>query len=101
MPEYKLRPGDPTLPNWNCKRCWRSNTLNPYESKDRHLAGIISHIKAKYVVLASPLFAASSVRLTLLPHLRRHDIDQPTDEDYYFGWSDGVPQFVHLDENRS
>jgi len=76
MPEYTLRPGDPGLSNWTCKRCWRSSTLSPYESKDKQLSGIIKHVKSK------------------------HEIDQPTGEDYFFSWSDGVPQFVHLNENR-
>jgi len=49
-PEYTLRFGNPTMSNWNCKHCWRSNTLNPYESKDKQMAGIIGHVKAKYVV---------------------------------------------------
>ena len=100
MPEYTLRFGNPTLSNWNCKRCWRSNTLSPYESKDKQMTCIANHIKAKYVI---PHF---SVRLIVreaqsLLHLHRHGIDPPTEEDYYFNWTDGVPQFVHLDGNNS
>lgn len=76
MQEYKLRIGNPSISSWCCTRCWRSNSLSPYESRDKQLAGIISHIKKK------------------------HEIDQPTEEDYYFNWPDGVPQFVHLDEGK-
>lgn len=54
MPEYKLRSGNPNLQNWNCKHCWRSNTLNPYESKDKLMSGIINHVKTKYVVPSFP-----------------------------------------------
>ncbi|KAF9642721.1 hypothetical protein BDM02DRAFT_3176536 [Thelephora ganbajun] len=77
MPEYTLRLGNPTFSNWYCKRCWRANTLSPYESKDKQMGAIIQHIKTK------------------------HGIDQPTEEDYYFHWTDGVPHFVHLDGDHS
>jgi len=101
MPEYTLRFGNPTMPNWNCMHCWRSGTLSPYESKDKQMAGIISHVKAKYVVRPSPSVCSYSARLTpsfLCSH--RHSIEEPAEEDYYFNWSDGVPQFVHLDGNH-
>ena len=54
MPEYTLRPGNPASSNWNCKRCWKSNSLSPYESKDKQLKSIIEHVKAKYVIFTSP-----------------------------------------------
>jgi len=77
MPEYTLRPGNPAASSWSCKRCWRSNSLSPYESKDKQLRTIITHVKTK------------------------HGVDQPTEEDYFFNWADGVPKFVHLDGDIS
>jgi len=77
MPEYILRSGNPGLSNWCCKLCWKSNSLNPYESKDKPLKTIITHVKTK------------------------HGVNQPTEEDYFFDWPDGVPGFVHLDRDIS
>lgn len=88
------------MPNWNCKHCWRSNTLNPYESKDKVMSVIQSHVKAKYVAYPFPAMHLSSVRLTpsfLRSH--RHGIENPAEEDCCFNWTDGVPQFVHFDGN--
>lgn len=93
MPEYTLRPGNPNLSNWTCKRCWRSNTHSPFDSRDKQLASIINHVKSKYVVLACRAIGEAH-------DLRRHEIDQPTEEDYFFTWPDGVPRFVQLNENR-
>ena len=77
MSEYTLRPGNPTMPNWNCKHCWRSNTLNPYDSKDKQLGPIINHVKTKFV-LTSPLLA-TFVRLTSVPtHAGMRSIGQVT-----------------------
>ena len=73
--------------------------MNPFDSKDKHLAPIINHIKAKFVLTPTARHIVGETYLH--PHSRRHEIDQPSDEDYYFGWPDGVPQLVHLDEDHS
>ena len=64
------------------------------------MAVIITHVKAKYVVQPPLSVRLSSVRLTLsFLCSHRHNIENPTEEDYYFNWPDGVPQYVHLDGN--
>ena len=66
MPEYTLRLGAPAMANWNCKHCWKSNTLSIYESKERQLASIVTHVKAKCVIPPSFfLSVVPAVTLTL------------------------------------
>ena len=65
------------------------------------MSGIINHIKTKYAASSLPLRLVPPVRLTTpLPLLRRHSIEEPSGEDYYFNWTDGIPQFVHLDKDN-
>ena len=74
MPEFKYPSVRLESSDWGCLRCWTSNAT-PYTPATWAL--VKSHLKEKCVVNIPPRPWA------LTSWASRHDIDDPTEDDYY------------------